>query len=178
MPARHPSGRKWRFTREPYFLVAELSYEQIRGFLPRWYGISIPLGKGTASASAVRTQQLIDELLAATQKNEAVRHLAGTPLLLTLMAIMLQNGTRLPERRVELYQAVTKTLLESRNEIKSLPRLYEDEAIQRLGKLAFTMQGVGNNLAHRAKVEACSSYGYPCSAAERARQDRPGGAGR
>src|SRR5437667_9298924 len=70
------------------------------------------------------------------------------------MAIMLHNGTPLPERRIELYQAAFKTLLESRNEIKGFPKLFEDEAIQRLGKLAFTMQGVGNNLAHRAQVEA------------------------
>lgn len=128
-----------------YFLVAELSRGQISAFLPHWY---------QTSGASMRIEELIKELLAAYDSNEAVQKLAGNPLLLTLMAILLHNGTHLPERRVELYQAVVKTLLESRNEIKGLPKMYEDEAIQRLGKLAFTMQGVGNNLAHRTEVEA------------------------
>jgi hypothetical protein len=134
-----------------YFLVAELSYEQISNFLPRWYGAS-----AIASVTDVkaRTERLTAELISAIDKNNAVQKLAENPLLLTLMAIMLYNGTSLPERRIELYQAVTKTLLESRNEIKGLPKLYEDEAIQRLGPLAFTMQLKGNSLARRGDVEA------------------------
>jgi len=134
-----------------YFLVAELSEEQISDYLPLWYHACSTV---SGDAESARMKQLTLELLAAYANNEAVRKLADNPLLLTLMAMMLRNGTSLPERRIELYQAVVKTLLESRNEIKGLPKLYEDEAIQRLGSLAFTMQGVGNNLAHRAEVEA------------------------
>ncbi len=134
-----------------YFLVAELSLEQIKAFLPCWYRASITV---SAAEVAARTEKLTADLINASEKNAAVRKLAENPLLLTLMAVMLHNGTQLPERRVELYQAVTKTLLESRNAVKGLPELYEDEAIQRLGPLAFTMQERGNSLARRSEVEA------------------------
>ena len=135
-----------------YFLLAELSKEQISGFLPRWYQASI--SGLSEEAKQARIKLLTAELTDAVDKNDAVRKLAENPLLLTLMAVMLHNGTRLPERRVELYQAVAKTLLESRNAIKGLPELYEEEAIQRLGPLAFTMQEQGNSLARRSEVEA------------------------
>lgn len=134
-----------------YFVVAELSREQISNFLPRWYGASAIASVTDVNATK---EKLTAELISALNKNNAVQKLAENPLLLTLMAIMLHNGIPLPERRVELYQAMTKTLLESRNEIKGLPKLYEDEAIQRLGPLAFTMQQKGNSLARRCDVEA------------------------
>lgn len=50
------------------------------------------------------------ELLAAIQANEGVKRLTANPLLLTILALIHRNGSRLPHRRVELYALAVKRI--------------------------------------------------------------------
>ncbi len=83
-----------------------------------------------------------------------MRELAENPLLLTLMVVMQQNSIVLPQQRVELYDVVTRTLLENRNIAKNLTPIPENQAMQYLGPLAFAMQEEGNSLTRERDVLA------------------------
>ena len=45
------------------------------------------------------------------QRNAGVKRLAVNPLLLTILCLIHRTGARLPERRIQLYEAVSETLL-------------------------------------------------------------------
>ena len=91
-----------------HFTIAELDKEQIIGFLKNWY-IAV-IGK-KSHAIEKECEQRSQELWKAIAANEGVKKLAGTPLLLTIIALVNYYGSRLPDRRVELYQLATETLL-------------------------------------------------------------------
>ena len=54
----------------------------------------------------------IASILDAVQNNVGVKRLAVNPLLLSILCLIHRSGKRLPERRVELYEIASKTLLE------------------------------------------------------------------
>ncbi|MEQ9358248.1 NACHT domain-containing protein [Coleofasciculus chthonoplastes] len=85
-----------------------------------------------------------EELLEAIHGNEGVKRLTGNPLLLTILALIHRNGSRLPHRRVELYALAVKTLIEDWQLSKNLPDapkvvLRESEVIELLAPLAYWM---------------------------------------
>lgn len=106
-----PDGRVWvtsrpiGFTLGPAsarFEVAEVKPfgdDRIRLFAERWVALR--------HDGLEPETDLADEILA----SPALTDLARTPLLLTILALLWQRGTRLPERRVSLYQIATDTLL-------------------------------------------------------------------
>jgi hypothetical protein len=69
--------------------------------------------------AAQDAQALLDEIRA----NPHVASLASNPLMLTIIALIKQRDVTLPERRVELYEAAIRTLLQSWNKARSLSRL-------------------------------------------------------
>ncbi|HEY1348226.1 MAG TPA: NACHT domain-containing protein [Ktedonobacteraceae bacterium] len=148
------------FPAYPHFILAELDEGQIQDFLPRWSRARLAWDRGIAT-SAVREQASLEQevrervgtLAAALQDSPGVLKLAENPLLLTLLVVMQQNSIVLPRQRVELYDVVTRTLLENRNIAKHLKPVSEFQAIQRLGPLAFQMQETNNSLARRHEVE-------------------------
>jgi hypothetical protein len=73
---------------------------RIRRFSERWSAIVSSAGPPPAS-------DLAEEIL----RSPGLTELARTPLLLTILALLWQRGSRLPEQRVELYQVATDTLL-------------------------------------------------------------------
>ena len=147
-----------------HYLIAELSPEQIKNFLPRWCRASVRnlLAPGANLAALPEQNEavtrganlLASKLSEAIAHNQGVRDMAETPLLLTLLAVMQQIRGVLPDRRIELYKAVTKTLLEDRNEARKLDPIPENQAIQYLSPLAFTMQDTGNSFARERDVLA------------------------
>ncbi len=78
--------------------------------------------------------------------------MAENPLLLTLLIVMQQNSIVLPRQRVELYDVVTRTLLENRNIVKKIEPIPEIQAVQRLGPLAFQMQEANNSFTRQRDV--------------------------
>ncbi|HZO74930.1 MAG TPA: hypothetical protein VFB60_22175, partial [Ktedonobacteraceae bacterium] len=139
---------------------AELTPEQIDGFLPRWCRANVRRDSYPAAGGEEEREERIAreaELMAqrlskAVHAHPGVARLAENPLLLTLLAVMQQNSIELPRQRAELYKAVTSTLLENRNIAKQLVPIPEAQAIQRLGPIAYEMQKSGNNFARQKDV--------------------------
>lgn len=120
-----------------HYLVANLSPKQIEDFLPRWCranvlkrrGLTNTLSDAQEESVAAEAAKLTQDLRAAIRDNQGVQQLAENPLLLTLLAVMQQNSIQLPQRRVELYDVVTRTLLEHRNRLSELPWIPEVQAV-------------------------------------------------
>jgi hypothetical protein len=144
----------------PHFTLAELDKEEIDYFLPRWSRASLErermLRSPTADTEADLARdvtQRVRDLKAAIEGNQGVYQLAKNPLLLTLLLVMQQNSIVLPRRRVELYDIVTKTLLENRQIAKDLDPIPEIQAMERLGPLAFRMQETDSEFMRQRDVE-------------------------
>jgi hypothetical protein len=149
------------FPAYPHFLLADLDDQEIDYFLPRWCHASLERERVLRSSTTIseadhekEVAQRFQELQATLQGNQGVRDLAKNPLLLTLLLVMQQNSVVLRPRRIELYDRVTKTLLENRQLAKDLEPISEFQAIEWLGPVAFTMQEANSELVLRRHVEA------------------------
>jgi tetratricopeptide (TPR) repeat protein len=97
-----------------------------------------------------------------------VKQFATNPLLLTILALIHRNGTQLPQRRVELYELATKTLIEDWQLGRNVPygvqyreqhvgqlALTEEEVMVLLAPLAFQMhEEKPSGLVEQEQVEA------------------------
>ncbi len=96
------------------FTITPMGDEQIDEFLKRWcLAVEMAQRPDVDSSSQQRdadreAQEIVQEI----SSNQGVRRFAANPLLLTILALIHRNGTRLPQRRVELYQLAVKTLIE------------------------------------------------------------------
>ena len=119
----------------PGFSEMELSPlrapDEVEDFLLRWFTAYIHdhdpgLALGTAQAQAQR--QHVGPLMHAIMNWESVRRLALNPLLLTILALIHEMGKRLPNRRVELYDIVAKTMVENWRQAQTgqASHLYEE----------------------------------------------------
>ena len=142
------------FSGYPHYTIADLTQEQIRAFLPLWCRASV-YGDIQGRAQEDMTRQateLEQKLQAAIQSHQGIREMVENPFLLTLLAIMQQNGIELPRRRIELYTTVTKILLETRSARRNLTVIPEALAVQRLGPVAYQMLATKNNFATPSDV--------------------------
>lgn len=102
------------------FLEVELcgldTTEEVEAFLLRWFMAyeleSDPDLSFSAALRRVRHER-IDPLIPVIERWESIRRLAVNPLLLTILTIIHETGKRLPHHRVELYETVIKTMIES-----------------------------------------------------------------
>lgn len=100
-------------------------------------------------------------LAAEIEKRPAIRTLAETPLLLTVLALVHRMGVRLPENRVELYGQITVVLVERWNRVRSLSGggraspLRVGDAVRLLGPLAWEMieRGERGSISEERLVE-------------------------
>ena len=158
----------------PHYTIAELTPKQITAFLPRWCRASARSGvQGLPQEEKTQGEEIKERLFTqeesegyitrqataieqrlnnAIQSHQGIREVVENPFLLTLLAIMQQNGIELPSRRVELYTTLTKVLLETRNARRGLPVIPEAQAIQRLGPIAYQMQATKNSFATKSDV--------------------------
>jgi hypothetical protein len=117
------------------YRLAELREPLMHEFLTNWYNAVITV-EAAARDAEIRMQQLHQ----AIKEHGPLFQLAENPLLLMLMAGMQKHGIHLPTERAELYDTITLTLLKYREQNKRLPFIDEDEAVRRLGPLAYAMQ--------------------------------------
>ncbi|HLF26340.1 MAG TPA: SUMF1/EgtB/PvdO family nonheme iron enzyme [Anaerolineae bacterium] len=99
------------------YRLADFDPAQIATFVERWYQAISASGWVGAAEAAEKTRAL----------QEVVQHvdllpLARNPLLLTLMATLHSNRTRLPDDRADLYQEVVELLLQRWNEPSGMDR--------------------------------------------------------
>ena len=72
--------------------------DEIANFVRAWYNAQCQLGR----VDAVQSEQKVTNLAEAALK-PGLRKLATNPMLLTTMAVIHQQDTRLPEERGSLY---------------------------------------------------------------------------
>ncbi len=89
-------------------VLVDLEKDQIIEFLKNWY---MAVSDHKSPFIEKNCERKAMELWEAIDGTEGVKKLAGTPLLLTIIALVNHYGSKLPDRRVELYQLATETLL-------------------------------------------------------------------
>ncbi len=143
------------------FTIQDMGSEQAEKFLNRWCQVIEKAQQPDASEE--QWQRVGDaeaqEILEAIKDNEGVKRLTANPLLLTILALIHRNGSRLPNRRVELYALAVKTLTEDWQLGKKLPdaskvMLKENEVVELLAPLAYWMhEQKPSGLVTQAEVE-------------------------
>lgn len=83
----------------PELTIRPFEDAEIERFAVRWY-------------SALKVPEGADSLISAIKGNSAIHMLASNPLLLTVIALIHYRGTKLPYRRVELYERAAETLVD------------------------------------------------------------------
>ncbi|MCU0543648.1 MAG: tetratricopeptide repeat protein, partial [Oscillatoriaceae cyanobacterium Prado104] len=145
--------------------IAPMGNAQIEHFLERWClaieGAQRP--DADASLQQREAEREARGILRAIETKPGVKRFAANPLLLTILALIHRNGTQMPQRRVELYQLATKTLIEDwqsgRNIFYGVQQkqlsLVEEDVTALLAPLAFQMhEEKPSGLVTQAEVEA------------------------
>lgn len=89
-----------------HLTLQELEDEDKKQFIKLWYNaIQKEIGEDAATQGA-------DDLINSLNRKPQIRRMAANPLLLTIMVLMHWRGTKLPNRRVQVYQNATDTLIE------------------------------------------------------------------
>ena len=76
--------------------IADFQSQQIKKFIEKWFSEDSELGKKCWEKMS---------------KNPAIKELASTPLLLTMLCVQFDEALDFPENRVELYEDATQALL-------------------------------------------------------------------
>jgi hypothetical protein len=106
-----------------YYTLLDLDQQHIERFLAKWCSAigrySIPSAQGAqypaerrGNEGAIKQQQRLYALL---ETHPGLKNLAISPLALMLMAFMQMNGRDVLQYRFALYQAITRTLLDTWN---------------------------------------------------------------
>jgi tetratricopeptide (TPR) repeat protein/energy-coupling factor transporter ATP-binding protein EcfA2 len=131
------------------FTITPMETPQIQQFLERWC-LAVEVAQ-RPDADVSRHQRDAEQeakgILDAIETKPGVKRFAANPLLLTILALIHRNGTQLPQRRVELYELATKTLIEDWQLGRNVPygarkrqlMLVEEEVTALLAPLAFRM---------------------------------------
>lgn len=124
---------------------------QITHFLRKWHtAIEIESGK---QGFDLEIDEKVKKLLGSIKSNIGIRKLAGNPLLLTIIALVNYRGTKLPNRRVDLYQIASETLIENWPLRQRQLKLDSNEIFKILEPIAFTIFTSGkNNLIHEQEL--------------------------
>jgi len=107
------------------------AFGQVRNFITKWYAATCLGGQGryTPEEAAARAERLI--ALLDHPDRAALRGLAASPLLLTMLVLLDYNNTRMPERRADVYEELVKLLLDRWEGVRSSD---VDRRPQRLGE--------------------------------------------
>jgi len=89
--------------------------DEVQDFLLRWFvAYEQEFHPELVRDSALRkAQERVQALMSDIMRTESVQRLAMNPLLLTILAMIHEMGTRLPNERVKLYETVAKTMIEN-----------------------------------------------------------------
>ncbi len=142
-----------------HFTLLEMEREQIEKFLNGWCpAVERFLSPDTSGEEIARRAQVeIDGILESVDGNTGVKNLATNPLLLTILALIHRAGSRLPNRRVELYELAANTLLSDWQAAKGMDDsklISKTDAAQFLWPLAYWMHSERpRGLAYEQEVE-------------------------
>ena len=146
------------------FTITPMGDSQIEEFLQRWC-LAIEEAQRPSAEESLRQRDAEAEargIVEAIATKPGVKRFASNPLLLTILALIHRNGTKLPQRRVELYDLATKTLIEDWQQGRNIPYraqrrqllLMEEEVTALLAPLAFRMhEEKSSGLVEQVQVE-------------------------
>jgi NACHT domain len=142
------------FNRYVHYTLLELDEQRIDQILANWYftlarywAISVKGGQTLtkpeeAEARAASTKQQV-QLSRIIRSNPNLRQIAMNPMVLTMMVTLQASGRKLPLQRMELYQMITRTLLDTWNQESGRKMFTGEEmplAEQLLSNLAYQLQ--------------------------------------
>jgi formylglycine-generating enzyme required for sulfatase activity len=133
--------------------VAPFTLGQIRHFVPAWYHELAATGQINMEQSARLEKKLIE----AVHGNKKLQELARTPLLLTMMALVLYNKNELPRDRPQLYERILELLLGQWDKVRDGQSL--SEAIGQPDWGSERIRPVLDLLSYQAHVVAESADG-------------------
>lgn len=149
--------------------IAPFDDAEIAHFARQWSlafeASGLPLSELPADARQ-RAERRATQLTTAATSHPGVKRLATNPLLLTLLALIHYQGTRLPNRRADLYRLCVEALAETWNLARSLSgkaidlylgnqRLDEEFVVSILGPVAYWMHEYKpTGLIERTELEA------------------------
>jgi len=142
----------------PVETLAPFTLGQVRHFVPAWYGELKDRGQLTAA----QAERLSAELIAAIAAAPRLRSMAETPLLLTLMALLLFRRGALPRDRPRLYEEILELLLgqwdkvrdgQSLAEVIGRPDWTSERLRPLLDRLSYEAHLVGSSLDGRGRLE-------------------------
>ncbi len=116
--------------------LAPFGTPEVAQFVGAWSGA---LFRASESPQAkADAQAYAGELLGAIRANPEGHRFAASPLMLTVLAVVHWNRRKLPEQRVELYQAALEYLFESRDQLAEHPATLRRECLQAVALAMFT----------------------------------------
>jgi HEAT repeat protein/predicted phosphodiesterase len=124
-----------------HFTIRRMSLDDIKLFLEKWCPAVERRMAEAPDAIQVeqRARREIDGILKAVETTPGVRRMAENPLLLRILAIIHRNEAHLPQRRVELYETASVTLLRDWHRERGTPKgaeIDDVKATSLLGPLA------------------------------------------
>lgn len=137
----------------PVETIAPFTLGQIRHFIPAWYNELVQCGQ-IQPAQAERMSQLLLDLIIARPK---LRAMAETPLLLTMMALVLYNKGELPRDRPQLYERILELLLGQWDKLRDGQSLAESIGVPDWG--SERMRPLLDQLSFQAHAGATSADG-------------------
>ncbi len=148
------------------YRLDDFNAEQIETFIVRWYEAVSAAGWMSSKEAGEKTT----DLQAAVRRGDSLL-LARNPLLLTLMATLHSNRTRLPDDRADLYHEVVELLLQRWNEtigadrgllnalqIPDLKLANLREVIEQLAYKAHAANVGGNDLADISEATLLEAF--------------------
>ncbi|MCE7987973.1 MAG: NACHT domain-containing protein [Caldilinea sp. CFX5] len=156
----------------PHVTVLDFGRPEIETFAHQWCRAYEVWAAGRETPTALQ-QAATEEaaLLDDVRSNPSVEQLAANPLLLTMLALLRRQVGKLPDRRIELYERYTRTLIDNREQERSRgarqqspSRFDPHRAIAHLMDLALWLQmhrpsGTARRIdLERALVDICLHY--------------------
>lgn len=124
-----------------HYRIQDMNDEQIQRFLNQWCNAVERFQTPDLPETQIkeRAQSEIDEICRSISQNSGVRRLASNPLLLRTLALIHRTGSRLPQRRIDLYRLAADTLIRDWELARGIPEsvlVQEAEATPMLAELA------------------------------------------
>ncbi|HEX3184592.1 MAG TPA: metallophosphoesterase [Pyrinomonadaceae bacterium] len=124
-----------------HFTIRRMGLDDIKLFLEKWCpAVERRIAEAPDRRQVdQRSQREIDGILKAVQTTPGVRRMAENPLLLRILAVIHRNEAHLPQRRVELYETASVTLLRDWHLERGTPKgavIDDVKATSLLGPLA------------------------------------------
>ncbi len=139
----------------PVETLAPFTVGQVRAFVSAMYGEIVRTGQMEEPQAGRYGREIIDTI--ADPGNDRLRGMAGTPLLLTMMAMVLYNRGTLPRDRPQLYEAVLELLLGQWDKVRDGQSLAEVIGDERWG--SDRIRPLLNRLSYEAHQCATSDDG-------------------